>query len=265
MGNVLGRSVDRSKRVIWCDTEGGVRGVPLWDVAFIDEAAGEALQAIRMFNPSLAHKAGRAKLRKSMPLSVYCSALKTSSSVVSTHARKPDGSWGSAVYRVTASDIKSLVTSFLTERRGCVLSAWNMRAHDKHVLVREVGTDIVAGMVLWDALPWFRKQYGLPKNTLASDKPGTPRHVFGVKSMGAAHTSLADAFHLRDVVTRAAYCCSGAKENVVSTHSWKSACSEDLFLAAQAAIAEEIDEEQWIPVQACAWTGEVPESIKHDT
>jgi len=264
MGNVLGRSVDKSKRVIWCDTEGGVRGVPLWDVAFIDEAAGETLQAIRMFSPSLAHKAGRAKLRKSIPLSVYRSAIKTSSSVVSTHARKSDGSWGHAVYSVTSRDIKSLVTSYLADRRGCVLSAWNMRAHDKHVLVREVGKDVMAGMVLWDALPWFRKQYGLPKNTLSSDKAGTPRYVFGVKSMGAAHTALADAFHLRDVVTRAAYCCSGVDE-IVRTQSWKSASSEDMFLAAQATITEEVDKEQWIPVQVCAWTGEVPETIKRDT
>ena len=264
MGNVLRRPANTAKRIIWCDTEGGVRGVPLWDVTFIDEAAGAPLCAIRMCCPRIAHKTGRAKLRNSMPLSVYCSAIKTGASILSTHARMPDGSWGNAVYKVTSENMQKLVERYLTQRRGCVLSAWNMRAHDKHVLVREVGQDVMAGMVLWDALPWFRREYGLPKNTLSSNKPGTPRHTFSVKSMGPAHTSMADAFHLRDVVTRAAYCCSGPIENGVSTHSWKSASSDDMFLAAQAAIAEEIDEQQWIPVAPCAWTGQVPGSIKQD-
>ena len=70
MGNLMARSKDLSKRVIWCDTEGGIRGVPMWDVTFIDEGPGEKVRALRLFSVSDAHKAGRAKLRKYIPMGV---------------------------------------------------------------------------------------------------------------------------------------------------------------------------------------------------
>ena len=265
MGNIMMRTKDVSKRVIWCDTEGGVRGVAMWDVTFIDEGPGDIVRALRMFDVSAAHKPGRAKLRKVVPPSVYHSAIKMSKVCLAEHVQAKDGNWTSATYRLVGSSMKDTVAGYLAKRAGCVLCAWNMKGHDRHVLRRLVGTAVLDRMVLWDALPWFRSAYTLPKNTLASDKPGTPRHVFGVQSHGQAHTSMADAAHLRDVVTRAAYCLKAGDDTRVSTVAWIGVSRDELFLAAQEEITQQVSEQAWIPVPMCSWTGTIPESIKDDT
>ena len=257
MGNLIGRSKDLSKRVIWCDTEGGIRGVSMWDVTFIDEGPGEPVRALRMFSVADAHKAGRAKLRKFIPMDVFASALKTSSVYMSEHSLMEDGLFGKGTYTRVDKGMADTVKAYLRDREGCVLCAWNMRAHDKHVLTRLVGAQDLGRMVLWDALPWFKSKYTLPKNGLSSDKAGTPRGVFGVARQGAAHASLADAAHLRELVLRAAYCLPSR-----DTSASKRASSHEMFSAARAEIAKQVEEEGWVPVgPAGAWSGAIPEGV----
>jgi hypothetical protein len=102
--------------------------------------------------------------------------------------------------------LPAVLADYMLGIEGSVLVAWNMKAHDRHVLKRAVGETVLEGIHLWDALPWFRKLWGLPKNSLSNCKPGTPRSLFGVVSQGPAHSSLVDASHMRDVVLRASYC-----------------------------------------------------------
>ena len=258
MGNLFSEHAETSKRVIWCDTEGGMRDKPMWDITFVDEGPGEEMHALRIFDVSSAHKAGRAKLRKTIPLSVYCMALKQSRACIARYTISKAGAIGKTTFLVTSDTPKELVAAYLVQRKGCVLCAWNMRAHDKHVLRRLVGQEVLDNVLLWDALPWFRSRYTLPKNTMASDKPGTPRAVFKVKSSGAAHTSLADALHMRDVVVRAAYCCTDGND----LSAWKHASDDELFAAAQKQIADEVDVQEWIEVPVCEWNGDLPLSVK---
>jgi len=252
----MSRSKDLSKRVIWCDTEGGMRGVAMWDVTFIDEGPDEAARALRLFSVSDAHKAGRTKLRKYVPMAVYASAMKTSSVYMSEHVLAKDGTFGMGTYTRVNMAMADAVRAYMDEREGCVLCAWNMRAHDKHVLTRLVGAGTVSKMVLWDALPWFKSNYTLPKNAMSSDKAGTPRAVFGVKRQGAAHTSLADAAHLRELVLRAAYCLPSR-----DTGASSGATRADMFKAAQEEIEMHVDVEAWVPVPMCAWSGDIPSSV----
>ena len=257
MGNLRLRSSDVSKRIIWCDTEGGVRGVPMWDITFIDECKSDAVHAVRFFSVSSAHKAGRAKLRQFVPMSVYANAIKTCTVYMATHTLERHV-WSSGEYTAVAGSLAEVVQTYLERRKGCVLCAWNMRAHDKLVLERSVGLGTMKGMVLWDALPWFRSNYTLPKNTLASSKAGTPRNVFKIPIQGQAHTSLADAGHLRELILRAAYCTSKGTD----TTSYQNASREDMFEAAQRQIEEQIDVESWVPVQENVWETDLPDSVK---
>ena len=260
MGNFIARPTHASKRVIWCDTEGGVRGTRAWDVTFIDEALHEPVKAIRFFSVADAHKGGKAKLRKFIPMSVYASAAKTGAVYVSEHELLECGRFGEGTYKAVGQSMQAAVAGYLTQRKGCVLCAWNMRAHDKRVLTGLAGKDVMDGMVLWDALPWFKSNYTLPKNTLSSTKPGTPRGVFRVQLQGLAHTSLADAAHLREVVMRAAYC---LPTKDVKASSGLRTC--DMFEATQKEIEKEVDLDAWVAVPSCAWQDDIPKSVYNDT
>lgn len=256
MGNIWPRSNTVARRVIWCDTEGGVRGIPVWDITLIDEAPHEPPRALRLFSVKDAHKAGRSKLRKCMPISAYMSALKTGMVYGSEYVLCEDGTWSRDKCAPINGCLAAAVKAYLTPRKGCVLCAWNMRAHDKFVLRGLVGKECIDAMVLWDALPWFRSRYSLPKNSLSSDKPGTPRHVFTVQKQGEAHTSLADTAHLRELVLRAAFCLPSR-----NTKAHIGASRKDMFEAVQNEIEREVDDASWVPVSASAWD-EIPVSVK---
>jgi hypothetical protein len=229
----------------------------MWDVTFIDEGPGEKVRALRLFSVADAHKVGRAKLRKYIPMGVYASAIKTSSVYMSEHDLAEDGMFGEGTYTRVDKGMADVVRAYLRDREGCVLCAWNMRAHDKHVLTRLVGAQDLGRMVLWDALPWFKSKYTLPKNSLSSDKCGTPRAVFGVKRQGAPHTSLADAAHLRELVLRAAHCLPSR-----DTSASKGVTRVEMFNAAQAEIERLVDLEAWVPVPpVTAWSGVIPECV----
>jgi hypothetical protein len=143
-----------------------------------------------------------------------------------------DGTWKAEKHINVSAGLNPLLAAYMTDRKNSVLAAWNMRGHDRHVLHRAVGEDVVSNMLLFDPLPWFRSRFKLPKNTMSSKKAGTPRAVFDVPDYGSAHASLADAAHMREVVLRAAYCWNhsnndlGAHKAATALERFESACTE---------------------------------------
>jgi len=251
------KSAVSRRRVIWCDTEGGVRGVPLWDITCIEETS-DTLRAERFCNVSLATKRGRSSLCKFLPAMVYRDSLKTASTCIST-MHLVNGVWTVEKHVNVSAGLNPLLTAYMTDRKNSVLVAWNMRGHDRHVLHRAVGEAAVNNMVLFDALPWFRSKFKLPKNTMSSKKPGTPRAVFKVPDYGSAHASLADAAHMRDVVLRAAYCWKHSKHDL---NAHKCANALELFESACTEIESEVALSEWHEVADRPWRGgELPRSV----
>ena len=165
------------------------------------------------------------------------------------------GTWTADTHTVADANICSLVTSHLAQQHeSSIVAAWNMKAHDRHVLQRAVGQKLLDTLTLWDPLPWFRSRYGLPKNTLSSNRPGTPRAVFDVKVHGHAHSSFADAAHMRDVVTRAAYCYARAEGD---TRAWQAADDACINEAVRAEIDDDMSKRNIVSV----WT-KIPDSVK---
>ena len=232
----MGAKSSVMRRIIWCDTEGGVRGVPLWDVSFIMDD-GPTCRAVRLCSPHDAHKKGRAALARSLPRDVFCDSCAGKRTCVTHYDCRSlaAGEWRVRLHAVVDADIATLTKVFLRTLRpkDDLVVAWNMNAHDRHVLARAAGDDALAQLRLCDALPWFRSCYGLPKNTLSSCRPGTPRAVFRVHADGPVHTSFVDALHLRDVVRRAAYCRRHDKDT--ASCAWEHATPLQL---SQAALAE---------------------------
>lgn len=249
-------SAKLAKRIIWCDTEGGVRNVPLWDISCLEETAA-GISGYRLCNVRDATKRGRAMLKKELDQDVYADGLKTGSTSVVT-LRKQDGKWLPTIQTAIDLPLVDLLKSYIKDRAGSVMVAWNMNGHDRHVLRRAVG-DELDHVTTWDALPWFRSVYSLPKNTMSSCKPGTPRAVFGVPTHGVAHSSLSDAVHMRAVVTRAAYC---AGCDPVDTAAHRGESDASLF----AAVCREIDDSnlarEWQQVAVTAWLpGLIPATV----
>ncbi len=250
-------STSLKRKVIWCDTEGGIRNVPLWDVTCIEETT-DSLRAERFCNVSLATKTGRQSLYKYLPAEVYRDSQKSGSTCVSS-MQLIDGVWEAKKHVNVSTSLNPLLAAYLTDRKNSVMVAWNMRGHDRHVLNRAVGENVVNKMVLFDALPWFRSRFKLPKNTMSSKKPGTPRAVFAVRDFGSAHASLADASHMREVVLRAAYCWNHAK-NDLGAH--KGATALELFQSACSEIESEVALSEWHEVADCSWMGAtLPKSV----
>ena len=258
MGVSRSRDVCKLRHVIWCDTEGGVRGVKLWDITCIEETTN-GVRAQRLCSPSNATKRGRAQLRNELPNAVYRDSVKSGSTCVVQYNDKLDATEHSNV----GAPLETLLASYLHSRAGSVLVAWNLRGHDKHVLKRAVGNDAVDKMVLWDALPWFRSKYSLPKNTMSSNKVGTPRAVFNVPTRGSAHSSFADAAHMRDVVLRAAYAIrADGGAGKIDIASYRAATRSEQYAAARAEIEETVALAEWHEVVDKAWSdGMVPASV----
>lgn len=249
-----------ARRVVWCDTEGGVRNVPLWDVTFIEENV-DGITGYRLSNVKHATKQGKLRLRKELPLQIYQTALKTGSTAITTFTVLSDSldTFQADTHATVNLPIHKMVVSYLASRSGSVLVAWNMNGHDKHVLRRAAGAEAVDKVTLWDALPWFRSKYTLPKNTMSSSKAGTPRAAFSVPTFGAAHSSLSDTVHLRQVVLRAAYCHVHNAKNI-NCHNDASTSAQ--FAAACAQIEESNAVKEWAMVSTTAWIpGLVPNSV----
>ena len=246
-----------TKRIIWCDTEGGMRGVPLWDVTCIEETTA-GMSAYRLSVVRDAPKRRRAMLRQELNHNCCNDSSRTGSTIVTQLSHEQKGGWKAMTHATVDLTINELLASYLALRKGSVLAAWNMNGHDRHVLRRAVGKTL-DGMVLWDGLPWFRSVYQLPKNTMSSNKPGTPRRLFNVPVYGSAHSSMSDAVHMRDVVCRAAYCVQHERSN---TTVYEEATDTELYNAACTEITKHTCATDWILIKETAWVpGFIPSSV----
>lgn len=189
---------------IWLDFEGGLRGTSVWDASFVDESSNEGCACATRFI-SFANKRQRAQLRRSLPAKQF-DQLACGKAYELQYKQDESNNW--QLQSLSLSQLKNVeecVRNFLQpviENKNSVLCAWNMNGSDKHVL-KKLFDCIDCHLV--DPLPWFRRHILLPKNTLASGKPGTPRHALKVPSasVGCAHTSLVDTLHMRCCVQRA--------------------------------------------------------------
>ena len=178
---------------VWVDFEGGMSAEqPLWDAAFCVDRPGQALECLRVVHMSKPRH--RSAVRKSLPKD-QAGVLEMDKTYVMKYGAKHE------LDSLTCEpgSMRDVVREHLPPA-GATMLAWNMLGHDKKVLERLGAPEYV----LLDPLRAFRKRLGLPKNSLGSNKPGTPRHVLKVPLMGPAHTALADALHMREVTRRAA-------------------------------------------------------------
>ena len=243
----MGAATSKARRIIWCDTEGGIKAVPLWDATFIEDD-GQSVTARRFCSVSLAHKKGKMQLRKSMAPNVFNDCLRKNTTCVISYCHDADQhTWTETNVAVLDIKLSTLVSSYLLQQENSIIAAWNMKAHDRHVLRRAVGDNVMKKLVLWDALLWFRAHFSLPKNTLSSNRSGTPRAVFQVPVYGAEHTSLADAAHLRQVVRRASF---SLQHDATDLLLWKNASEHALNKTTRDIIDDDLDKRTILSV----WT-----------
>ena len=244
----MGASASRTRRIIWCDTEGGTKNVPLWDVSFIEDE-GSTVRATRFCSVTLAHQKGKTALRRNLPAQAFQDCTKKNTTCVVQYTLDDNKhAWKQDNVAVADTSLNTLVAAFLLKQNNCIVAAWNMKAHDRHVLKRSVGEEVLSKLRLWDALIWFRAHYSLPKNTLSSNRAGTPRAVFEVPVYGKEHSSLVDAAHLREVVRRAAY--SFSEETKLNMSAWKTATQNEISVATHNHIEDDIDKRTLLSV----WT-----------
>ena len=255
----MSKSKGKARHILWCDTEGGVRNVNLWDITFIEETP-DSVRAQRFISVSDATKRGRSQLRSLLPAKLYNSVAKSGYACTVSYSCNNNGTWKPLEYACSGTFLPKLLIPYLDSKAGSVLVAWNMRGHDKHVLTRAVGRPVLDKLIMWDSLPWFRSKYGLPKNSMSSASAGTPRSVFKVPNHGTAHSSFADAAHMRDVVRRGAYClCQGDQTNL---DAYKFATRKEQFNSVCKEVEDELLAAEWCEVTDCAWApGNMPESI----
>ena len=197
MGRSSSLDVPRAKfNWVWLDFEGGLprRGkcLPVWDVSFICEftkAAGTRYCAYY-------NKRQRAMLRKSLPESVF----KQMRVGVPWKVEYRGADFVRAEKVVDCDTVETCAATFLRALpQPATLAAWNMNGSDRKVIER-LCPSLDAHMC--DPLKFFRRNIGLPSNSLASCRPGTPRHALKLHDMfaaaGPAHTSMADTLYLRE-------------------------------------------------------------------
>lgn len=258
MGGFASTARAKARHIIWCDTEGGVRNVKLWDITCIEETEG-SLRGQRFVSVRDATKRGKARLRSVLPAAVYRCSGKTGHACTASYSCNGDGEWEPSAYTMADASLPDLLVTYLNSKAGSVLVAWNMRGHDKHVLTRAVGKPVLDQLTLWDGLPWFRSKYVLPKNTMSSALAGTPRSVFQVPDHGAAHCSFPDAAHMRDVIRRAAYCLAQDDRGL---DAYKSATREEMFDSVCSQVQDDVCAADWCEVVDAPWApGNIPGSV----
>jgi len=234
-----------------------VRGVALWDITCLEETE-HGVTGYRLCNVQRATKKGRAMLKKELSSDVYNDGLKTGSTSVMTLYLSSSDKWQTQTSVSVDLPLGDMLKSYLKSREASIMVAWNMNGHDRHVLRRAVG-DVLDLVTTWDALPWFRAAYTLPKNTMSSCKAGTPRSVFDVPDHGSAHSSLSDTVHMRHVVQRAAYCIGTDREDM---KGYRGATQAELFAASCREIEATAVVKEWVKVSPAAWIpGIIPASV----
>merc|ERR1719197_1268305 len=90
-----------------------------------------------------------------------------------------------------------------------------MFSHDRKVLKTHLDEDTLKKFILLDALKTFKRNITLPKNTLSSRNPGTPRHLFDVHNElhGTVHTAVVDVLNMYSLCCRAFSCLKNIEDS----------------------------------------------------
>ena len=201
------------RKIIWCDIEGGVRGVPVWDCSFISETE-ETVKAIRFCSAHDISADKVRKLRNSLPQPAFKAMKKRCGQCVLTF-NYVNGHFALESWDIRTSSVSALVNEYLSDQDGGLLAAWNMKCHDQHILRECSSQQVLLKYKFSDPLIDFRQRIGLPKNSLGTCQAGTPRGTFCVSNsfMGSVHTSLVDSMNMRQVCLRAFYNVQEAGDN----------------------------------------------------
>jgi len=267
MGATSSRNV---RKIIWCDTEGGVRGVPLWDCAFVIETESE-IRGIRMCTISNISADKQRKIKNSVPQKAFPMMKAQKAQCVMTYKLEGDN-WRLESWDMRQDSVSALVNDVLQAEDGGILAAWNMKCHDRHVLASCVEPAVIERFQISDPLIEFRKRIGLPKNSMATARSGTPRGVFAVSHsyMGPAHTAMTDVLNMRLVCLRAFHnvrAAQGSKEALALRLSQPTSykCVEvprnELFSASYEIMHENVlasSKDLWEPVMPSKENVEVP-------
>ena len=192
--------------------------MPVWDCAFVVETESE-VRGVRMCTLNDISIDKQRKVRNSVPAKVFPLMKKKRAQCVMTF-KLQCGSWQLESWDVREDSVPALITETLRAEDGGILAAWNMKCHDRHVLSSCVDSEVLDKFSISDPLIEFRKRIGLPKNSMASARAGTPRGVFSVSHsyMGPTHTAITDVLNMRLVCLRAFHnvqAAQGSKEALV--------------------------------------------------
>ena len=207
----MGASQSREvRRLLWIDTEGGIRGGPLWDVCIINETRnGVSMQ--RYCSPFGVSKRSAGYLRHSLPKSQgqNLRSIDGFSQCLAVSYDCKDGEWSPRTCEVAECSVAQCTSNYLaTIEDSAAIVAWGMHTHDRKVLKTHVDEEMLKKFMLLDALKTFKKRISLPKNSLGSCAPGTPRHLFNVKheNNGHVHTAVVDVLNMRGLCVKAFTC-----------------------------------------------------------
>ena len=234
----MGTSTSKQARhtMCWIDFEGGIRGVPLWDAAVaIDGEIGGA-RGVRIVQPAKA--AHMTKLKKSLPPKVFSTLQIGHATQVSYNHDSNTSKWRVSDSRQLSGNINKHLENIIPT--GCTLAAWNMNGHDIKVMQSEIGEKKTSMYHTVDPLRFFKKHVGLPSNTLASKRAGTPRAVFQTPSfayLGPEHSAFVDVLHMRDVTRKAAYAVMNASAGTIDIDNVHNKTEGEYALAIEASFA----------------------------
>ena len=196
----MGASSSREvRRILWLDTEGGIRGVPCWDIAMVNET----MQGVKMHRICCAKGVSKrinARLRNSLP-----DGVSADDTLIIDYELMQD-KWQVVSHRNEDKSVGVCLENYLDQYKGAMLCAWGMKTHDNRVLGSILPRDFLSQFNLVDCLLTFKRNLKLPKNSLAADGPGTPRGIFDVKcppGIGSVHTAHVDALNMRTLCHRA--------------------------------------------------------------
>lgn len=177
--------------------------MPLWDCALVIETE-QCATGIRACTTNDISADKLRRVKNSVPGKAFDRMKKRQATCVMTYNLKGN-MWYMTSWDIRDTSVPAIMSETLQGHEGAIIAAWNMKSHDRHVLAASIDTPTMEKYTLSDPLIDFRKRIGLPKNSMANIKEGTPRHVFSVSHsyMGPSHTSIVDTLNMRLVCLRA--------------------------------------------------------------
>ena len=221
----MGARLSSDEQIVWLDFEGGVTN-PAWDVFMLFTQRNKPAVGVRLCRAYSARQ--RARLLKDLPKGAQ--EFVRDDNVVAVRY----GDDGSTVKSITVSPHTTVETAVQTSLASTPaapmhLISWGMRNYDKQAL-RNCGVEATPQRHLHCGLLFFKHHFVLPKNTMSSRAPGTPRAVFRAPTAGVAHGARADTLHLRAVVERAAHSVASAQGAAASfEHDWDAISAATYF------------------------------------